>query len=94
MPSDGDVVSFAYLAHAAAETAADLRALVMHIRRQLAGSSCLYLDLALDVRDPLARALDGLPKTSIDFDLHWVTPRNMDPPELRRGPVFFDMSIV
>jgi hypothetical protein len=94
MPSDGDVVSFAYLAHATAETAADLRALVMHIRRQLAGSSCLYLDLALDVRDPLARALDGLPKTSIDFDLHWVTPRNMDPPELGRGPVFFDMSIV
>jgi len=94
MPADGDLVSFAYLAHACGETPADLRALILHVRRELAGSRCLYLDVAFDARDPLASALEGLPKTSIDFDMHWVTPRGIDPPELGPGPVFFDMSIV
>jgi GNAT superfamily N-acetyltransferase len=92
--ADGELVPFVYVTHFCAESADDFRALLARMHDELARSSYLYFDIALDVRDPLVRSLDGFFKTSLAFDLHSITPRGVEPPELGRGPAYFDMALV
>jgi ribosomal protein S18 acetylase RimI-like enzyme len=92
IPSDGGVLPFVYVSHVCAETAADLRALLAGAHDRLAGSDALYLDLALDARDPLLGALAGLFKTSVDFDVHLIAPSCTRELDLPRAPVYFEMA--
>jgi hypothetical protein len=93
MPRDGEVVRFVYVTHFCAESPGDLRALLQRIHDDFIGSPYLYFDLALDVRDPLVGAMDGFRKTSLEFDLHWITRSNQEVPNATR-PAYFDMALV
>jgi hypothetical protein len=94
MPRDGELVRFVYVTHFCAETANDFRALLERIHDDFIGSPYLYFDLALDVRDPLVHAMDGFRKTSLEFDLHWITPRNLVAPDAPATAAYFDMALV
>jgi hypothetical protein len=79
--ADGELLPFKYLAFACAADAAGLRALIASVLNEGRASKYLYLDLALDVRDPLTGALAGFLRTSLDFDLFLATwaGSNLDP---------------
>ena len=54
-----------------------------------------WLKIALDERDPLARALDGLPSHSAHFDLHVATPSgSYGGPRLDDRPAHFEPALV
>jgi hypothetical protein len=95
IPRDGEPLPFFYVAQVCAESAADLRALLVEVHERHRGGDHLYFDLALDARDPLLPALDGFWKTSLAFDVYLMdlAGRFAAPPELAR-PAYFDISLV
>jgi hypothetical protein len=96
VPADGQHLPFFYIAQPCAETADDLRALLVEIHNQRRDGGHVYFDVALDDRDPLLPALDGFWKTRIRFDVHLMdlAGRFEKPPVLDERPTYFDISLV
>jgi len=69
---NGELLAFRYLAFACAAQPGDLRTLIRSCLADGSGGRYLYLDLALDLRDPLTRAVGGWVKSSLDFELYLV----------------------
>ncbi|AKF04807.1 GNAT family N-acetyltransferase [Sandaracinus amylolyticus] len=94
LPRDGEHLRFLYATTWCAERAEDLRAVLATIHDAHAGREHVYFDIAFDVRDPMARALDGFWKTGVPFRLATLTWGTRSPPVLRDAPSYFDPAIV
>ena len=93
LPRDGEHLRFVYGSQPCAEEPVDLRALLVHLHAERSGGPHVYVDLSLDVRDPLGGALAGFWRSSVDFDVSLLTWGGADPPRDRR-PIYFDVSFV
>jgi hypothetical protein len=96
IPLDGALLPFFYVAQPCAETAADLRAILIEVHNHRRSGGHVYFDLALDTLDPLLPALDGFWKSRIDFDLYLLdlVGRFTTPPDFAGRSAYFDMALV
>lgn len=67
-PRSGQQLRFLYVAHACAERADDLEALLAHIHDEHRRAGYLYMDLALDRADPLVPAVKRFRSMKLDFE--------------------------
>ncbi len=96
LPRFGEHLRFAYVTHLCASRAQDVQALLARFDNELRGTPFMYLDLALDVRDPHMQALRGIARSSLDFELFLITweggaRATALPPD---RPFFFEMALV
>lgn len=96
-PRPGQQLRFLYVAHACAERAEDLEALLAHLHDEYRRDEYLYMDLALDCADPLLAAVKRFRSVKIDFEL-WEARTPTMTSLARSAPVddcaYFDISLV
>jgi len=95
-PRVGDVVGCAVAVHVCvdAQRPEVLRAILVHAAHGLERRGCAWLRIALDSRDPLASALDGLPANVSLFGAHVATPADAHRgPRLDDRPVHFEAAL-
>lgn len=93
LPRDGDVLPVLHLAHVAADTPLDLRALVVAAMREHAVGSHALMDVVLDRRDPLAAGLRHLYGTRVRYDLVLAHTAGQRPLEPSVRPFAFEMAL-
>lgn len=72
-----------------------LRALVLAAYDELRGNRCSFMNVGLDVRDPLTVALDGLLAQPTDVNAYVMTTRRGVPPELLDSrPLHYEIALV
>jgi hypothetical protein len=93
LPRDGEVLPVLHLAHVAADTPVDLRALVVAAMREHATGSHVLMDVVLDRRDPLAPALRHLLGTRVRYDLVLAHLAGRPAPQPTIRPFTFEMAL-
>jgi hypothetical protein len=96
IPPDGALLPFFYVTQLCAETAGDLRGILVEVHNHRRAGGHVYFDLALDTLDPLLAALDGFWKSRIDFDLYLLdlVGRFSTPPDFAGRSAYFDIALV
>ena len=96
LPKFGEHLRFAYVMQLCARSVEDARALLVQLHNDLRGSALVYLDLALDIRDPHLEALRGFALSSVDFELFLLTWKGGAPASALPGdrPMYFEMGLV
>lgn len=95
IPEVGGALPYLYATHLCAEGAEDLRALYVDVYNAHRTRGHLFFSTLLDVRDPLAAALDGFLTQHVDIELYVMDPRQRwagHPFGAR--PIYFDPAIV
>jgi predicted N-acetyltransferase YhbS len=92
MPGDGALLRSLYLTFPCAESAADLEALVERARGDHRRSGALFLEVALDVRDPLARAAGRRFALRVDYAVIAFGWEGAAPPPCAQ-PVYLDLGL-
>ena len=97
MPAPGSVLRCATVAHICvpAEHHEVLRALIVSAYNDLRRSRVSILNIGLDTRDPLSRAVEGLLPQSTDVNAYIVTSRRDVIPEYLDGrPLHYEIGLV
>ncbi len=95
IPDVGAALPYFYATHLCAENAEDLRALYVDVYNAHRTRGYLFFSAMLDVKDPLAAALDDFLTQHVDIELYVMDPREKwagHPFGAR--PLYFDPAIV
>jgi len=94
-PLRGRSLSYFYTTHLCAESAADLRALLVNIYNAHLSPGYLFTSIMIDVKDPLSAALKGFMSNHFDIELYAMDPDGQwkDFPFGAR-PAYFDPAMV
>jgi len=97
MPRAGSPLNCVSIAHICvpAERHRVLRSLVISAYNRLRGSGCSFMNVGLDLRDPLTAAMKGLLAQPTDVNVYLTTARNgVAPDHLDERPVHYEIALV
>jgi nitrite reductase/ring-hydroxylating ferredoxin subunit len=95
IPGVGQAMPYFYATHLCAETAEDLRALLVHVYNRHKNPKTLFFSTMLDTRDPLLPALDGFMTQHVDIELYLMDPQGKFANLAASAkPCYFDPAIV
>lgn len=97
MPRAGSPLNCVSIAHICVppKKSRVLRALTISAYNNLRGSGCSFMNIGLDVRDPLTAAMEGLFAQPTDVNAYMLTTRNGAAPEHLDGrPLHYEIALV
>lgn len=97
MPRAGSPLNCVSIAHICVppERPRVLRALVISAYNALRGSGCSFMNVGLDLRDPLTAAMSGLLAQPTDVNAYLTTARNgVAPDHLDERPLHYEIALV
>jgi hypothetical protein len=92
MPDDGQLLRSLYLTFPCLESAAELEAIVERARDDHRRSGALFLEVALDVRDPLAQTVQRRFALRVDYEVVAFGWQG-EPPSPCPQPVHLDLGL-
>jgi hypothetical protein len=93
IPCEGELLRALYLTYTCAEEPMDLAAILARARNEHRATGQLLLEVALDVKDPLAAAVEGLRGTHVDYTLLALARDEASFPKLGEKPVYLDLGL-